>query len=234
MMNAIRFWKSDPRLYRDIIKQADAARDAKDLLGAARLYRQALTNGAPSGIRKQLANMLKDVGNYDEAFFQYHLCLENDPDDPDTLLQLGHLFKLQGNHAKARAYYARAATSPGTAVDARRELDWLQAQPSRAPADAPQTEADAAPAVGGGSSAVLEALEKRLDGLAAPSSPAAMQHANKALIEELRNSFDALVPLFLNTVSTIGRIGKTVEELTGRVQAIEHKVEAGHADTTRG
>ena len=103
MTNAIRFWKSGPRPYRDIIKQADAARDAKDLPAAARLYRQAVASGAPSGIRKQLANMLKDSGSYDEALFHYHLCLEDDPDDSDTLLQLGHLHKLQKQYAKAGA-----------------------------------------------------------------------------------------------------------------------------------
>ena len=89
----------------------------------------------------------------------------------------------------------------------------------------------------------LGALQSRVESLEASSDPA-MQHANQALVQELRNSFDALVPLFLNTASTIGRIGKTVEELTGRVQAMEHKVienraiehraMAGRADTNRG
>ncbi len=113
-----------------LVVQANDMRDGGDPASAAILYKRAIAMGAHSvGIRKQLANMLKDSGCFDEAFASYTLCLQAEPAASDTLLQLGHLFKMRGNIAQAIHYYTRAANGSPPSAHAMAELNTLHSAP---------------------------------------------------------------------------------------------------------
>jgi len=89
--------------------KADAARDRRDWLRAARLYRASLEREPERPhLWVQLGHALKESGDLRGAERAYGEALEREPDAADTHLQLGHLLKLDGRRAEAAAAYARA------------------------------------------------------------------------------------------------------------------------------
>ena len=157
--------------------RANALRDAKRPAEAAALYKQAIDLGARSlAIRKQLANMLKDSGQFEAALKEYQACLTLAPENSDTLLQLGHLFKMQQMDGKAFDYYRRAALANPPSLDA---LQHLLSQDARL-----------------------------------ASSPDDTANSRSVDEEELRNQWHSFVPLFLNSVSAIARMGSDLEEFS--------------------
>jgi GT2 family glycosyltransferase/glycosyltransferase involved in cell wall biosynthesis/Tfp pilus assembly protein PilF len=90
---------------------------------AAKLYKRAVDLGAGrENVLKQYANMLKDSGEYAAAELVYEQCLQQAPLNPDTSLQLGHLFKLAGDKDKALSYYRTALQLSPEFLPARLEV----------------------------------------------------------------------------------------------------------------
>ncbi len=109
-----------------LLSAADAARDNRQWLEAAGLYRQYLdrrTDDAPIWV--QLGHALKESGNLGDAETAYKQSLELAPDVADTQLQLGHLYKKMRNLSDAIAAYREALKIDNGLLDARRELTAL-------------------------------------------------------------------------------------------------------------
>jgi ADP-heptose:LPS heptosyltransferase len=97
------------RKSKQIIRDADAARDAKEYQRAAFLYEKALRlvpdNAA---IHIQCGNMFKEAGKLAKAEPHYLRAKQLTPDDPDLALQLGHFYKVAGRPREAERSYKRA------------------------------------------------------------------------------------------------------------------------------
>lgn len=119
-------WRSPPRGARQatgigpapphasLVAEADAHRDASAFAQAAIAYGRALAL-APDrdDLRVQLANMLKDSGQFDAAEAAYREALIR-TDAADTHLQLGHVLKRTGRREAALdSYRAALARDPG-------------------------------------------------------------------------------------------------------------------------
>jgi O-antigen biosynthesis protein len=107
----------------DMIRKADALRDARDTTAAADAYAAAIAL-APErmDIQVQRGNMLKDSGRLEEAEPIYRRILEVRPRDADTHLQLGRLLKMRGRIKEARESYRTALAIDPACHDARAEL----------------------------------------------------------------------------------------------------------------
>ena len=109
------------RKTKQIIRDANAARDAKEYGRAALLYEKALRlvpdNAA---IHIQCGHMFKEAGELAKAEPHYLQAKELTPDDPDLSLQLGHFYKVAGRPKEAERFYKRAieldATWPEPAI----------------------------------------------------------------------------------------------------------------------
>jgi tetratricopeptide (TPR) repeat protein len=111
---------------RPFVAQADAARDRRDWISAADLYRQALEMApARAGAWVQLGHVLKESGAHQEAAEAYARALALRPRSSDIHLQIGHLHKLRGNLGAAAASYARALALGRGANEAASELQRL-------------------------------------------------------------------------------------------------------------
>src|SRR5437660_4851817 len=85
-----------------IVREANAARDAKEYRRAAVLYEKALRlvpdNAA---IHIQCGHMFKEAGELASAEPHYLQAKQLTPDDPDLALQLGHFYKAAGRPKEA-------------------------------------------------------------------------------------------------------------------------------------
>jgi ADP-heptose:LPS heptosyltransferase len=97
------------RKQRRFIRDADAARDAKNYRKAALLYEKAL-RFAPddAAIHIQCGHMFKEAGDLARAEHHYGQAKRLTPDDPDLALQLGHFYKIAGRPLEAERAYRRA------------------------------------------------------------------------------------------------------------------------------
>jgi glycosyltransferase involved in cell wall biosynthesis len=96
-------------IYKSLIIQADAARDARDFLAAAALYGRAVEQDPTDAvIHIQCGHMNKEAGRPALAEKHYFTARDLTPDDADLHLQLGHFFKLRGRIAEAIASYQQA------------------------------------------------------------------------------------------------------------------------------
>jgi ADP-heptose:LPS heptosyltransferase/tetratricopeptide (TPR) repeat protein len=97
------------RKSKQIIRDANAARDARDYRRAALLYEKALRlvpdNAA---IHIQCGHMFKEAGELASAEPHYLRANQLTPDDPDLALQLGHFHKVAGRPKEAERSYKRA------------------------------------------------------------------------------------------------------------------------------
>src|ERR1700680_10998 len=97
------------RKSKQIIRDANAARDAKEYRKAALLYEQALRlvpeNAA---IHIQCGHMCKEAGDLANAEPHYLEAKRLTPDDPDLALQLGHFYKIAARPKEAELSYKRA------------------------------------------------------------------------------------------------------------------------------
>ena len=97
------------RKSKQIIRDANAARDARDYRRAALLYEKALRlvpdNAA---IHIQCGYMFKEAGELASAEPHYLRAKQLTPDDPDLALQLGHFHKVAGRPNEAELSYKRA------------------------------------------------------------------------------------------------------------------------------
>src|SRR5580692_11737754 len=113
---------------RQMIREADRARDARNWPVAARLYDAALAIAPErADIWVQYGHALKESGRRDEAEWAYHRALAIDSRQADTHLQLGHLLKLQQRYGEAGPAYLRALQLDPALYDALRELTQLAA-----------------------------------------------------------------------------------------------------------
>src|SRR6516225_7365302 len=98
------------RKSKQIIRGANAARDARDYRRAALLYEKALRlvpdNAA---IHIQCGHMFKEAGELACAEPHYLRAKQLTPDDPDLALQLGHFHKVAGRPNEAVRFYKRAS-----------------------------------------------------------------------------------------------------------------------------
>jgi ADP-heptose:LPS heptosyltransferase len=97
------------RKSKQIIRDANAARDAMDYRRAGLLYEKALRlvpdNAA---IHVQCGHMFKEAGELANAEPHYLKAKQLTPDDPDLALQLGHFYKVAGRPREAELSYKRA------------------------------------------------------------------------------------------------------------------------------
>src|ERR1700730_8977549 len=97
------------RKSKQIIRQANAARDAKEYDRAALLYEKALRLVPDDpAIHIQCGHMFKEAGKLASAEPHYLRAKELTPDDPDLALQLGHFYKVAGRPKEAEGAYKRA------------------------------------------------------------------------------------------------------------------------------
>jgi ADP-heptose:LPS heptosyltransferase len=97
------------RKSKQIIRNANAARDAGKYRRAALLYEKALRlvpeNAA---IHIQCGHMFKEAGELASAEPHYLHAKQLTPDDPDLALQLGHFYRVAGRPREAELSYKRA------------------------------------------------------------------------------------------------------------------------------
>ena len=118
----------EDRSQRELLRDADAARDRKQYLVAAELYDQALRATAPTVdvlLLLQCGHMHKEGGNLPEAEARYVQALSLAPKNAEVLLQLGHFFKVAGRHAEAKHYYREALVVRPNWADPEHELHRL-------------------------------------------------------------------------------------------------------------
>jgi tetratricopeptide (TPR) repeat protein len=201
----------------DAIAQANGFRDQGRPVEAAAWYRTALDAGVNDpGIRKQLANMLKDSRQFEDAFQEYKICLSLAPKDSDTLLQLGHLFNMQGKRDLAITYYVRAARARPPSADARRELEAFGILESNVSLnknidDILLGRIAKLESLFAEHSQHLSEIARKLEKLSRLSDAAIAE-------EEVRNQWHSFVPLFLNSASAIARLSAQVDALSGSIQ----------------
>jgi tetratricopeptide (TPR) repeat protein/glycosyltransferase involved in cell wall biosynthesis len=95
---------------RDALRRGNEARDRRDWPGAAQAYKAYLAaNPGKFPIWVQLGHALKESGQFDEALSAYQTALKLDGQNPDLLLNLGHLHKLRGARNHAIQYYRQSA-----------------------------------------------------------------------------------------------------------------------------
>ena len=223
---------------RQLVAAADSMRDRGEPAAAADLYRQAIAAGEKSvGIRKQLANALKDSSQFEAALSEYQTCVSAEPDDADTYLQVGHLFKLRGDLAKAGEYYQRACRCPEPSTHAADELDLLRRSGAyrmvepvqlvgsddlavRAHVETfggamqagqrPQYDGEAVRLL----AARVDALAQQWDNYGRQAAHPGYSIADQVFLTEARNRIDALLPMFLNMNSAVARLAAEVERLS--------------------
>jgi ADP-heptose:LPS heptosyltransferase len=113
-------FKVRSRKHKQLIRNADSARDAREYRRAALLYEKALRlvpNNA--AIHIQCGHMHKEAGDLANAEPHYLRAKLLTPDDPDLALQLGHFYKVAGRPLEAELSYKRAI-----------ELDPTRAEPA--------------------------------------------------------------------------------------------------------
>jgi Flp pilus assembly protein TadD len=97
-------WKQEHTL-----RQADAARNAKQYREAAALYEKFLAlSPDDAAIHIQCGHMLKESGDLARAESHYERAKQLTPDDPELALQFGHFYKLAGRLGEAERAYRRA------------------------------------------------------------------------------------------------------------------------------
>lgn len=93
----------------DLLRRADALRDARRWEEAARAYATYLRRDSwDRGVRVQYGHCLKEAGDAAGALAAYREAEAGAPDDPDIALQIGHALKLLGDPEAAWRAYARA------------------------------------------------------------------------------------------------------------------------------
>jgi len=97
------------RAFRDLAKQGNQARDARNWLAAVEFYGAALKlNPSALGLTVQFGHALKETGQFDAAYDAYCSVLAKTPRDDDLHLQIGHLEKLRGHVSAALSHYKKA------------------------------------------------------------------------------------------------------------------------------
>ena len=108
---------------RNLVRDADSARDAGQWTKAANLYAEFLQKTPKDfNITVQLANCLKEAGEYDRSLSIYQKALELSATDSDVYLQQGHALKLSDRKAESLASYKKAYQLDPRNQDALREL----------------------------------------------------------------------------------------------------------------
>lgn len=97
------------RKKKQIIRDADNARDAREYGRAALLYEKALRLAPDdAAIHIQCGHMFKEAGDLASAEPHYLCAKQLTPSDPDLALQLGHFHKVAGRLKEAERSYRRA------------------------------------------------------------------------------------------------------------------------------
>ena len=111
---------------RNLITQANHARDAGQWERAANLYRSSLSlDPGNAAIWVQYGHALKESGNVAKAEEIYRRALSYAPKCADTHLQLGHALKLQGRMREAEVSYLRAFVLDPALMGPQQELAGL-------------------------------------------------------------------------------------------------------------
>ncbi|HWF01158.1 MAG TPA: tetratricopeptide repeat protein [Caulobacteraceae bacterium] len=176
------------RLTPNPIVLGDAARDAGDWPQAVRCYREALAKDAAlAPIWVQLGHALKESGDLSGAEDAYRRAIDVQPQTADSHLQLGHALKLRGQTGAAREAYRRALELDARCLDARRELEALDAGELPEAGTEPGGDANAdTPAPQGVSRAEIDAYRLRQpdDGDETGARPAAASRADDEPLDE--------------------------------------------------
>ncbi len=124
------------RIAADIVRRAEALRDARQYGEAAILFEEAARlRPDRAGIHVQCGHMFKETGQLDRAERHYRIAERLTPQDADLALQLGHFYKVAGRLDEAAAAYRRAVEldphNAGAATEAAR-MEELGAAPATA------------------------------------------------------------------------------------------------------
>lgn len=99
----------DKNVAKQMIRDADVARDSKKYHRAALLYEKALRLAPDdAAIHIQCGHMFKEAGDLASAEHHYRQAKQLTPDDPDLALQLGHFYKVAGRLQEAELSYRQA------------------------------------------------------------------------------------------------------------------------------
>ncbi|MDF0545478.1 glycosyltransferase [Sphingobium sp. H39-3-25] len=116
-----------PRVHK-VLQAANSARDARDFLRAAGLFRDALDQDPSlSHVWVQYGHMLREADEFVTAESAYNEALKRGSVS-DPHLHLGHLYKVRGQLSKAAQSYLAAARADPTNGDALAELHRLMAR----------------------------------------------------------------------------------------------------------
>jgi ADP-heptose:LPS heptosyltransferase len=108
-LRTIMIFNFGTRKKKQIIRNANMARDAREYRRAALLYERALRLVPDdAAIHIQCGHMLKEAGDLAGAEPHYLRAKELTPHDPDLALQLGHFHKVAGRLREAERSYKRA------------------------------------------------------------------------------------------------------------------------------
>jgi Tfp pilus assembly protein PilF len=92
-----------------LIRDADAARDAKKYHKAALSYERALRlEPDNAAIHVQCGHMFNEAGDLIRAEHHYNQAKRLTPNDPDLALQFGHFYKVAGRPQETEVAYWRA------------------------------------------------------------------------------------------------------------------------------
>ena len=110
-----------------LVRRADAARDSKNYLEAAVLYKEAVRLApGDAAIHIQCGHMCKEAGDLPSAERHYQEARRLTPGDPDLALQLGHFYKIAGRLDEATSSYKQALELRPGWTDPQSELQHLQ------------------------------------------------------------------------------------------------------------
>ncbi|MGH6985827.1 MAG: hypothetical protein ACRED9_03190 [Caulobacteraceae bacterium] len=212
--------------HRVVLSKANSLRDSNRPAEAAEQYRLALAYPkTPPEVRTQYANMLKDSGQYDLAYSEYIRYLTLNPEDADTHLQLGHLFKLKGDREQAIRHYRVASQASPPSEDAQNELFILgealpEIQIQTVSYPPPKTHAVAHGPVSSSWSLpqlaeYVTRLSMTVENLASTAAPAAYSRTeNRQPSQEIANQWYEVVPLVINMNAAIAKMAADLERLS--------------------
>ncbi|MBV8890319.1 MAG: tetratricopeptide repeat protein [Alphaproteobacteria bacterium] len=115
-----------PRKLKDLLRRADAARDARKHRAAAQWYESALQLAPKdAALHIQRGHMLKEAGDLSGAERHYVRAQQLTPHDPDLALQFGHFYKVAGRLAEAEMSFRKALELDPDWPEPARELSEL-------------------------------------------------------------------------------------------------------------
>lgn len=115
-------------VFRQLMSQADSARDRGSFIAAGTLYEAALRYRPDNAAaHMQAGHMFKEARDFVSAGVHYDRVAQVHPKDPETHIQLGHYYKTMARYEAAERHYREAALLAPDNADARDEIERIPA-----------------------------------------------------------------------------------------------------------